>query len=102
MTTQKLVKEKVEFIVFRVSTNTNSFGLSGMCLMDREGRMWEVAASALNKKKHNEVISVTCISNREVNQYKEPNWIEHGFEIPRRSDSTDAPQDLIDQIWGRH
>ena len=100
MTTQTLVREKVEFIVFRISVNRNSFGLTGMWLMDREGRMWSVGASDLNKKKMNEVISVTCISNREVNQYKEPNWAEKGFEIPKRSDSTDAPQEIIDQVWG--
>ena len=88
-----MITTKIEFKVFRVSDNSNDFGLSGMWLMDRMGRCWEVAANYLNKKENGTILSVDC------DEDDEPNWSSKGFEIPERK-SPDAPPVVVKQIWG--
>ena len=85
-------QEQIKFKVFRVSENTNSFGLFGIWLMDQLGRTWEVGASELNKRKMGEVLVVDCVD-------KDPHWGLKGFEIPYRK-TPDAPPACIQEVWG--
>lgn len=91
----------IDLLLFRLSTNTNSFGLHSHWLMARDGRVWEVAAyrgggagligaTALNK-----VVSLSATS--EGSLPPQPHWALAGAELPR--DKPAAPE-LAAQLWG--
>lgn len=65
------------YIVVTVSKNTNSFGLRGMIVVNRQGRAWTVAANALNVLNRGDQIVAPLRDD------KDPEWWRFGFEIPR-------------------
>ncbi len=80
------------FRVASVSENTNSFGLTSMILMAKNGEAWTVGANHLNVKKKGTDISVNCCESGH------PNWASKGYEIPIRM-PIDAPKGVIDEIF---
>lgn len=82
-----------ELKVVSVSSNTNSFGLSGIILMARDGRVWEVG--------HHQQPDTWSKGN--VRFFPVQNFFENncprfdGCEIPRALPK--APQSVIDVVW---
>ena len=81
----------MEFKVFGVSENTNSFGLYGIRLMNRAGHFYTVGASSFRKPQLGAVIEVPIQGTSMI-------FGKIGFEIPERH-YPDAPQNVIDQVW---
>ena len=81
--------------VFRISENTNSFGLRGVWLMRRNGETWEVGISHLQMRriKKGSILKVAQVHAQD----RPPNWSEWG-EIPRRI-KPDPPQEVIEEVW---
>ncbi len=80
------------FRVASVSENANSFGLTGMYLMDKNGETWQVGANHLNVEKKGTDVSVNCSAEGY------PDWASKGYEIPERLPQ-DAPQNVVDEIF---
>lgn len=81
--------------VFRISENTNSFGLHGVWIMRRNGETWELGMSHLNMEK------VRKGAIMKVAQFHKPNSVPDltsWGEIPRRI-KPDPPQEVINEIW---
>lgn len=78
------------FKIVAVSSNQNSFGLTGMVLVGRDGEGWEVGASHLHMKKVGDVVLVT--GNRACR-----NFARLGYEIPRQLPK--APTGVVKQVW---
>jgi len=74
------------FKVAAVSSNMNSFGLTGMILIGRDGEAWEVAANSIYLRQRGSVLQV---SGR--------NFATLGFELPTRLPS--APRKVIAEVW---
>ncbi len=93
------MKNTREFVVFGVTANTNSFGLTGMHVMDRDGESWEIWGNHLRKKEINDVITATC------NVAGTPRWSWMGYEMPERlcgEDGVrlpDAPEEVVKHVW---
>lgn len=83
----------LELKVVSVSSNTNSFGLSGIILMARDGRVWEVGHCQ----------QPVAWSKGDIRFFPVQNFHENdcprfdGCEIPRALPS--APQSIIDVVW---
>lgn len=88
------VKLVVPFKVASVSANTNSFGLTGMILIAKNGEAWQVGANSLNVKKKGDVIRVPVDERRGLE------WWTLGFEIPERL-KENAPEGVIREVWGK-
>jgi len=89
------------FKVVAVSENTNSFGLQGMILMQKNGVAYQVGVNSLNVKKEGDIITVPCDWNEvdvEGCQMVNYHFYSHGFEIPNRL--PDAPDVVIKEVWG--
>src|ERR1035437_3586251 len=56
-----------QFKVVSVSSNRNSFGLSGMILMGRDGTAWQVGANTLNLCRKGDIVNVPIFGRRTVN-----------------------------------
>ena len=82
----------IELKVFRVSSNTNSFGLYGHWLMDRVGRFWTVGFGQYHKKKMGDVVVVPVENG-------EPRFETLCGEIPERQ-VPDAPPAVVIEVWG--
>lgn len=82
------------FKVVSVSSNTNSFGLYGMILMDRNGITYEVAANSLRVKKRGDVLEVPGITTGSAVSF---HFSEMGFEIPTFKGK--APKAVIAEVW---
>lgn len=84
-----------EFLVWRKSENTNSFGLFQMFLMAEDGEAYKSCASMYNVKE----VGETVLQNIEVNEKGE---VFHkyfaGHELTERLNE-DAPQDVIDEVF---
>jgi hypothetical protein len=79
------------FKVASVSSNRNSFGLTGLILIARDGEAWEVGANYLNVKAKGEVISVP-IGGRHGRHFD-----CLGFEIP--TPLPHAPEGVVAEVW---
>lgn len=78
------------FKVAAVSSNMNSFGLTGMILLGLDGEAWEVGASSLHLKKVGDVLRVP--GRRSCR-----NFARLGFEIPRPLPQ--APAGVVAEVW---
>ena len=81
--------------IFRISQNTNSFGLHGVWVMRRNGETWEIGISSfrLAGLKLYDIIKVPQMHLEGA----QPCFA--GFaEIPRRI-KPDPPQEVIDKVW---
>jgi hypothetical protein len=79
------------FKVASVSSNTNSFGLTGMILMAPDGESWEVGASSLCVKVKGDIIHVPVVGK--IGR----NFGSLGFEIPTRLPN--APAAVVAEVW---
>jgi hypothetical protein len=79
------------FIVASVSSNRNSFGLTGMILIARDGEAWQVGANDLNRNAKGTTVAVPVRRRR-------PDFSHLGFEIPERLPS--APPAVVDEVLG--
>lgn len=77
---------KKAFKVVAVSSNQNSFGLTGMILMGRDGEAWEVAANSINLCRHGTVLKV-----------QRHNFAAFGFEMPRQLPN--AGRGVLAEVW---
>jgi hypothetical protein len=87
----KNTKQTKAFKVASVSDNTNSFGLTGMILVTRDGEAWEVGASSLYVKKKGDVVQVPIVGKAGLN------FASLGFEIPHKL--PDAPPGVVEEVW---
>lgn len=80
-----------EFKVFGVSKNTNSFGLTGMYLVDRKGTTFEVGVSSLYIRRVDDIVRIP-LTNGMIE-------VTSGFffEIPERK--PDCPAAILKKIW---
>ena len=79
------------FKVVMVSSNQNSFGLTGMILLARDGEAYEVAASSLYVKPKGHVLKVPIVGTNQLN------FARLGFELPRKLDV--PPAGVVKAIW---
>lgn len=84
-------KQTKTFKVASVSENTNSFGLTGMILMARDGEAYEVGASSLYVKAKGDIVQVPIVGKAGRN------FASLGFEISTRL--TDAPPGVVEEVW---
>lgn len=90
-----------KFKVFRVSLNTNSFGLREFYMMAKNGVAYKACANSLNVPKKGETVSIPLIEGKEgVGGFKkiEYNFAAQGFEIPERL-KPDAPLEVVNSVW---
>lgn len=78
------------FKVVSISSNTNSFGLYGIILVNEEGLKFEVAASEFNLPKER-------IINVELNENDNLVSTTFSYEIPRKLPNV-SPE-ILKQIW---
>jgi hypothetical protein len=86
-----------QFMVFRVSSNANSFGLHGHWLMSRDGECWEVArnrtgphAGEWNK---GDIVTIHKLS-KAIDDY---DWAGADCEIPERKPK--APPHVVAEVF---
>lgn len=89
--TQEFHQAIREFKVLSVSLNTNSFGLTGHILMDRNGETWTAARYVAFKR--GEVLQVPIYPNGQ------PDLTSLSFEIPSRYKDENAPAGVIAEVW---
>lgn len=87
----KKIKKTKAFTVASVSENRNSFGLTGMILMARDGEAWEVGASSLYVKVKGDIIHIPVVGRTGRN------FASIGFEIPHKL--PDAPAGVVEEVW---
>lgn len=87
---------KKEFIVFRKSTNTNSFGLFQVYLMAKDGECYKSCASGFNVKQVGEII----VGEHNVNEITGEcnNYRFIGHELTERLNE-DAPSEVVKEVW---
>ena len=83
-----------EFKIFRVSENTNSFGLYGVWVMNRNGDCFEVGANYLTLESHPNG-SVVKLEHREGRISSNGSF---SFEIPCSKGR--APLAVVKEVWG--
>lgn len=83
------VPSRREWKVFGVSSNANGFGLRGMLMVSRNGKVWRVLANDLNIRRGGNVI---------VNDPAASGWAGFGFECPEPM--PDAPPAVVRAVWG--
>jgi len=79
------------FRVASVSANRNSFGLTGMVLVAKDGEAWQVGANDLHKRTKGTLL-------RPRLDHGKPVWTDFGFEIPERL-KEDAPPAVVKEVW---
>ena len=84
--------DKKRFKVASVSTNKNSFGLTGVILVAEDGQGFEVGSNDLNLPRQGEILSVPLVENCCM-------WGNLGFEIPRELEIK-APPEVVKELWG--
>ena len=82
-----------EFKVVAVSSNHNSFGLTGVVLVARDGQSYEVASNDLHLPQQGDVLGVPTKPGVGFD------WGRFGFEIPRELHPP-APPEVVRQVWG--
>lgn len=85
-----------EFIVFRKSENTNSFGLFQMYLMAKDGEAYKSCASMYNVKQVGETVIGTHVVDMVTGDCTDYRF--NGHELTERL-SEDAPKDVIEEVW---
>ena len=83
----------MEFKVFGVSKNTNSFGLTGMFLVSRKGTTFEVAVSTLHLRRVDDIVRIP-VSTFDGMIESTPEFF---FEIPEAK--PDCPAEILKKIW---
>lgn len=81
-----------QYKVVSVSSNTNSFGLYGMILMNKKGEAYQVGANSMYVPKKGNILNVP------INNEGKPKWASMGYEIPESKGI--APQEVIKEVWG--
>jgi hypothetical protein len=79
------------FRVAAVSSNRNSFGLTGLVLVARDGTAYQVGASDLHVHRKGSVVAVPITGRRCLN------FARLGFEIPERLPQ--APPAVVAEVW---
>jgi hypothetical protein len=79
------------FRVAAISTNTNSFGLRGHILMNRDGVTYQVGRSDYNGEDRWKVGQIIMAEG----QFRFP-----GTEIPHRMET--PPVGVIEKVWGEY
>jgi hypothetical protein len=79
------------FKVAAVSSNTNSFGLTGLILIAQDGEAWQVGASQHHVKTRGEIVQVPVLGENDRN------FACLGFEIPERL--SQAPPVVVAEVW---
>lgn len=79
------------FKIASVSSNTNSFGLTGMILIARDGEAWQVGANSYYLRTKGDVVRVPLTGKRDRN------FAALGFEIPEKLQ--DAPPPVVKEVW---
>jgi hypothetical protein len=85
------IQRAKRFKVAAVSSNSNSFGLTGMVLVARDGTAYQVGASDLHLRRKGSVIAVPITGRRCLN------FAQLGFEIPERLPQ--APSAVVAEVW---
>jgi hypothetical protein len=83
---------KKVFKIASVSSNMNSFGLTGMILIARDGEAWQVGASIHHVRRKGGVVRVPVAGRRDRN------FAALGYEIPERLPV--APPPVVAEVWG--
>jgi hypothetical protein len=78
------------FKVASVSSNTNSFGLTGMILIARDGEAWQVGANSISVRAKGTIIKVPKLGTART-------FAALSFELPERL--PDAPPGVVAEIW---
>lgn len=86
-----------EFKVFGVSSNTNSFGLTGVIIVAKDGETWEGGVSQLHVPKKGDTIKLVYTEVAQGQLAKYPQF-PSGWEIPERH--KDAPAVVLQQLFG--
>jgi hypothetical protein len=88
-----------KFKVVSISTNTNSFGLFGVIIMNQQGHAYELGVSSFNlaDTRRSDIVHVKLRNEGQQNEMVEQVY-EFNFEIPRRL-TPDAPPDVIEHVW---
>lgn len=81
--------------VLRISTNTNSFGLTGVWIMRRNGETWELGMNHLNLEGIR-IGSILKVAQMHLDGAR-PDLTSWG-EIPRRI-QPDPPPEIIAKVW---
>ena len=81
----------MDFKVWGVSSNTNSFGLYEVRLMNKQGHFYTVGASQYHVPNNRSVIDVPVVNGQ-------PNFAAIHFEIPDRQ-TPDASQHIVNTVW---
>ena len=85
-----------QYIVFRRSENTNSFGLRQFFLMSKTGKAYKSCAGSIYDKQVGEKIYGTFSINEKTGNVSECRFTGH--ELTERL-SEDAPEDVIKEVW---
>ena len=89
------MKLSKEFLVFRKSENTNSFGLFQMYLMAEDGEAYTSCANSLNVKQVGEMVIQTIEFNYETGERGLKYFIGH--ELTESLNK--APQNVVKEIF---
>lgn len=82
-----------KFKVAAISSNRNSFGLTGVVLVAKDGQAFEVGSNDLHLPKEGDVLEVPTKAGIGLD------WAKLGYEIPRALDPP-APPEVVEQVWG--
>ena len=80
------------FKVAAVSSNRNSFGLTGLVLIAQDGEAWQVGASQHHIKTKDDIVQVPVVGKQDRN------FAALGFEIPERLPR--PPAEAVAEVWG--
>ncbi len=86
-----------EFLVWRKSENTNSFGLFQVLLMAKDGETYISHASSFNVKPVGTIINGTP-TKKDLTDKRISNHSFRGHELTERL-YPDAPDDVIQEVW---
>ena len=85
---------KEEYIVVAQSSNTNSFGLTQMIVVNRRGEAYKTHCNSLNKRPEGDVI-ISHTTIEEKRDIKSVSFV--GGELT--SKIVDCPMDVTNEIW---
>lgn len=80
-----------KYKVVACSSNTNSFGLYQMIVINQSGDAWKIHGSGSCKKLKGSDLNVPIHNGV-------PQWGKMGYEIPEHVEN--APQEVINEVWG--
>lgn len=85
---------KKKFLVFRVSENSNSFGLKQFYAMAEDGQTFHACANSLNTPKKGDILEMTLRDNS-LNLFQ----VTGKYELLTHLEEN-APQDVIEEVYG--